>query len=195
MGFTLTPTCSTCPQGARLPDHVCKECHRQTVSAAMQMVGWQTVSTAMATLNNSRGKAVCDPNSGATQTSGWDKLAWKGCQMPTGSPPQAIPSRLPSVHPALWAFAQHPPQGHLPGTRQDRACSCPHPSFQGQQPQGEESCAPALFLLPPGTTLILCCLGMRPGSRSQTQPWTGPQRSNNPLTLVSDCLRWFNDSF
>lgn len=106
MGFTLTPTCSTCPQGARLPDHVCKVCHRQTVSAAMQMVGWQTVFTAMATLNNSRGKAVCDPNSGATQPSGWEKLAWKGCQMPTGSPPQAIPSHLPSVHPALWAFPQ-----------------------------------------------------------------------------------------
>lgn len=105
------------------------------------------------------------------------------------------PSLSPSCPLSLWAFAQHPPQGHLPGTRQDRVCSCPHPSFQGQQPQGEESCAPALFLLPPGTTLILCCLGMRPGSRSQTQPWTGPQRSNNPLTLVSDCLRWFNDSF
>lgn len=109
----LTSTCRTCPQGARLPDHVCKAYHRQTVPAAMQMVGWQTVSTAMAILNNSRGKAACDPHSGAAQPSGWDKQVWKGCQMPTGSLPQAIHSCLPSVHPALCAFPQCSLSAHL----------------------------------------------------------------------------------
>lgn len=122
------------------------------------------------------------PNADRVSSSGYSFL-------PSLSP--SCPLRLPSV------FAQRPPQGHLPCTRQHCACSCPHPNSQGQQPQGKGSCAPALLSLPPGTTLILCGLGMRPGSRSKTQPWTGPQRGQTPLwpwsvIVLDDSMIHFN---
>lgn len=92
----------------------------------------------------------------------------------------------PSGHPALCCFPQHPPQEDLHHHKAGPCLFLPTVLAQGQQPRGEEPCAPESSFV----TLSLWLGRWTEAKAGTAEPNQATEKPlNNPLIFVNDCIR------